>query len=117
MKGTAEVTLQDGIVIATYTGEMDIETVRQAAADIEALLVTSQSTKILYNTLNMASPSMKLAMEMKSFDSKIKDKVQRSATVVPGAATAFFASIAFILSKNHKVFHNDIDGALLWLKS
>ncbi|MBF0553884.1 MAG: STAS/SEC14 domain-containing protein [Nitrospirae bacterium] len=117
MKGSAEVTLQDGIIIAAYTGEMDMEIVKQAATGIEDLLNKSQSTKILYNTLNMDSPSMKLAMEMKSFDAKIRDKVQKSATVVPGAATAFLASIAFILSKNHRVFHNDLAAALSWLKT
>lgn len=117
MKGSAEVTLEDGIIVAVYTGEMDIELVKKAAADIEDLLSKPRSARILYNTLNMDSPSMKLAMEMKAFDEKIRHQVMKSATVVPGAATAFLASIAFILSKNHKVFHNDLDGALAWLKS
>ncbi|KWT92842.1 STAS/SEC14 domain-containing protein [Candidatus Magnetominusculus xianensis] len=117
MKGQTDITLQDGIIISVYTGEMDMEIVKQAASGIEELLTKSQSTRILYNTLNMETPSMKLAMEMKSFDAKIRDKVQKSATVVPSATTAFFASIAFILSKNHKVFHNDLDAALSWLKS
>ncbi|MBF0516203.1 MAG: STAS/SEC14 domain-containing protein [Nitrospirae bacterium] len=116
MKGQAEVTLQDGIITAVYTGEMDMDLVKQAAAGIENLLKESQSTRILYNTLNMETPSMKLAMEMKAFDAKIRDKIQKSATVVPGATTAFFASIAFILSKNHKVFHNDLEAALSWLR-
>ncbi|MCG6551103.1 MAG: STAS/SEC14 domain-containing protein [Candidatus Magnetominusculus sp. LBB02] len=117
MKGLAEVSLQDGIIIAVYTGEMSMEIVKQAAEDIEDLIIKAQSAKILYNTLEMESPSMKLAMEMKAFDAKIRDKIQKSATLVPGAATAFFASIAFILSKNHKIFHKDLDAALAWLKS
>lgn len=117
MKGSVEVELRGGIIVATYAGEMNVELVKEAAASIENYLLTTDSSKILYNTLEMASPPMKLALEMKAFDTKIKEQVTKSATVVPSATTAFMASIAFVLSKNHKVFYNDLEGAIAWLKS
>jgi hypothetical protein len=117
MAGTAEVEVKEGIIVATYRGEMTLDIVRKAGADIEEKLASSGAVKILYDTIEMENPAMKLALEMKSFDAKIKDKVEKSATVVPGAATALKASIAFVLSRRHKVFHNDMAAAVVWLKS
>jgi hypothetical protein len=53
---------------------------------------------------------------MKAFDGRIRNKVLRSATVVRDAATAFMAKIAFVFSREHKVFYDDLDKALEWLK-
>ncbi len=117
MENSVNVELRDNIIHATYIGEMNMDLVKQAAESIRQYVDSNEDCKILYNTLEMKNPPMKLALEMKDFDATIKDKVLKSATVVPGAATAFMASIAFILSKNHKVFHNDPEGAEEWLKS
>ncbi|MCI4624449.1 MAG: STAS/SEC14 domain-containing protein [Candidatus Magnetoovum sp. WYHC-5] len=116
MPGYVNVELIEGIIFAKYVGEMNVELIKEAQAKIERLLDESDTSKILYNTLDMSVPSMKLAIEMQSFDAKIKEKVQKSATVVPGATTAFMASISFVLSQNHKVFHNNLEGAINWLK-
>ncbi len=117
MAGSINVELKGDIIYATYHGEMNLELVREAATAIEVYVNKTSNCKILYNTLDMDKPPMKLALEMKSFDKRIKDKVEKSATVVPSATTAFMASIAFVLSKNHKVFHKDLKGAEEWLKS
>ncbi len=116
MSASVNVELKDSIIYATYIGEMTMELVKQAAASIEDYVNKSDHCKILYNTLDMTNPPMKLALEMQSFDKRIKGKVDKSATVVPTATTAFMASIAFVLSKNHKVFHNDLEAAKEWLK-
>ncbi len=117
MPGLVDVELKDNIIYATYVGEMNMELVKKAAASIEEYVNKITSSRILYDTLQMDNPPMKLALEMKAFDKRIKDKVEKSATVVPTATTAFMAAIAFILSKNHKVFYNNFDGAEKWLKS
>ncbi len=117
MPGSVNVELKDNIIYATYVGEMNMEVVQGAADSIEDYINKGQSNKILYNTLQMDNPPMKLALEMQSFDKRIKEKVVKSATVVPTATTAFMASIAFVLSKNHKVFHKDLNAAEEWLKS
>ena len=117
MSGKFETEVKGTVIIAHYEGEMNSELVNDSATRIEQLLDTTEANKILYDTLNMSKPPLKLALQMKSFDTRIKDKVIKSATVVPGAATALKASIAFVLSKQHKVFHNDYDGAIEWLNS
>ncbi|KJR43700.1 hypothetical protein MCHI_000403 [Candidatus Magnetoovum chiemensis] len=117
MSGSINVELSDKIIIATYKGEMTIELVKKAQDEIEKYLNDGSADRILYNTIEMLSPAMKLAIDMQNFDAKIRQRVVRSATVVPGAGTAFKASIAFAKSKNHRVFHNDYESAVIWLKS
>jgi len=117
MPGSVNVELKGNIIYATYVGEMNIELVKKAATSIEEYIKRTANSRILYNTLQMENPPMKLALEMQAFDKRIKDKVEKSATVVPTATTAFMAAIAFVLSKNHKVFYNDFEGAEKWLKS
>ncbi|QWR76723.1 SpoIIAA family protein [Candidatus Magnetomonas plexicatena] len=117
MSGKFEIEVKGSVIIAHYEGEMDSALVNDSATQIEELLDKTEANKILYDTLKMSNPPMKLALQMKSFDARIKNKVIKSATVVPGAATALKASIAFVLSKHHKVFHNDYDAAIEWLNA
>lgn len=94
---------------------MTMDVVRQAEKKIEAFLSITADARVLYDTLDMDPPSMELAFEMKAFDARIQSRLVRSATVVRDAKTAFMAKIAFVLSRDHKVFYNDLDKALEWL--
>jgi hypothetical protein len=109
---------QEGKVIhAVYTGAMTMEIVRDGERMIEDLVQRVADPVILYDTLAMEPPSMQLAMEMKSFDGRIRNSVVRSATVVPDPSTAFMAKVAFVFSRNHKVFYHDLEAAYAWLKT
>ncbi len=108
--------LEGDVIHATYTGTMTMDLILDAERQIEAMLAGS-GTKILYNTVAMEPPTMKLALEMKAFDSRISSRVSRSATVVRDATTAFLSKVAFALSSNHRVFYDDIDAAYTWLRS
>ena len=105
------------LIHATYRGAMTMDLVRDAERQIELLLNTTPDARVLYDTLKMDPPTMELAMEMKSFNSRIQPRVVRSATVVSDAKTAFMAKVAFVLSRDHKVFYNDLDKALEWLNA
>ena len=117
MAGSVKVELSGGVIIATFFGQMNKELVKKAQDDILRLLEESDSAKILYNTLEMSVPAVELAFNMKTFDDTIRDKIKKSATVVPGPGTAFKANIAFILANNHKIFYNNLQEAVDWLKS
>ena len=96
---------------------MNLDLVREGEQKIEALIPTLDAPVVLYDCLSMKPPTVALALEMKSFDGRIAKKIRRSATVVADATTAFCAKIAFALSPDHRVFYNDRDGALNWLKA
>ena len=117
MAGSVQVELKGSVIVATFIGEMNKELVKEAQDEIVRYLSETDSSKILYNTLEMAVPAMVLAFDMKAFDDKIRHKIKKSATVVPGAGTAFKATISFVLANNHKIFYNDLQEAVDWIKS
>jgi hypothetical protein len=110
------VTLEGEIIHAVYTGTMTMDLVRDGERRIEALLGDSART-VLYDTLGMDPPTMDLALEMKAFDGRIRTRVARSATVVRDPMTAFLSQVAFVMSRNHRVFYDNLDAAYVWLRS
>ena len=105
------------LIHAKYRGAMTTGLVREAEQKIETLLGVTSDARVLYDTLEMDPPTMELALEMKAFDSRIRGTVTRSATLVRDAMTAFMAKVAFVLSRDHKVFYNDLNKALEWLSA
>lgn len=105
------------LIHAKYRGTMTMDLVREGERKIEALIEVAGNARVLYDTLDMDPPSMDLALEMKAFDGRIRNRVVRSATVVRDAMTAFLSKVAFALSRNHKVFYDDLQRAVEWLKA
>ena len=104
------------IIHAIYSGAMTMDLVRDGERQILEILERVPDPLVLYDTLAMDPPSLPLAMEMKSFDGRIRSRVVRSATVVKDATTAFMAKVAFALAREHKVFYDDLDAAYSWLE-
>jgi hypothetical protein len=115
MPGEVRVTNEGGIVCAVYLGQMNPRLLDESNGVIRSLLAHTQARRILYDTLHMAEPTMDLALQMKRFDAELRGSVDRAATLVPAAATAFMAKIAFAFTKSHKVFYRDREAALAWL--
>jgi hypothetical protein len=111
---SVEVTLEGNIIHARYEGAMSMDLVQEGERKIEAMVDRVPSPVVLYDTLKMDPPTVRLALEMKAFDSRIARRIGRSATVVRDATTAFCAKIAFVFSR-HRVFYDDIDAARAWL--
>ena len=103
------------IIHAIYSGAMTMDLVQEGERQIEEILERVDEPRVLYDTLAMDPPSLKLAMEMKAFDGRIRSRVVRSATVVHDATTAFMAKVAFALAREHKVFYDDLQAAYAWL--
>lgn len=112
---SVSVVLEGKVIHATYVGTMTMDLVKDGERQIEAVLANVQMPSVLYDTRAMATPTVALALEMKNFDSRIAKKITRSATVVSDAGTAFCAKIAFVFSREHKVFYHDIESAIAWL--
>lgn len=92
-----------------------MELVREGEQKIETAIARTAAASILYDCVEMDPPEMPLAIEMKSFDRRIRDRVRRAATVVNDPMTAFMSKVAFVLRREHKVFYKDLDAALRWL--
>lgn len=116
MSGQAKVSLCGTIVFAHYQGSMTAEIVAQAANEIREYLKSSKRS-VLFETSQMASPDVKLALFMRNFASEIQPSVVRMATLVPSTATAVMAKVAFATIRSHKVVYNDLDKALDWLNA
>lgn len=112
---TVVVSLRGNMIEAIYTGAMNMVLVKDGERQIEALIRKTPHPVVLYDTLAMDPPSMELALEMKAFDKRVQPLILRSATVVSDAKTAFMAKVAFVFSRDHKVFYADRDGAVKWL--
>lgn len=106
---------EGNIVHAIYAGAMTLDLVREGERRIEDAVSDLEDPLLLYDTLEMDPPPMKLAMEMKTFDQRLRSRVRRSATVVQDSTTAFMAKVAFLFSHNHKVFYDDLQAAYAWL--
>ena len=111
------VTVQGKVIHAMYVGTMTMDLVKEAERKIEEAVLQVKEPRILYDTRAMDTPTMALALEMKSFDSRVAPRVVRCATVVPSAAVAFMSKVAFVFSREHKVFYHDLGAALEWLQS
>ncbi len=112
---SVNVTRDGNIIHAVYVGEMTMDLVKEGERQIEEMIGRVHDPVVLYDTRMMEPPTIRLALEMKSFDSRIASRVVRCATVVKDAATAFCAKLAFVFTREHRVFYHDIDGARAWL--
>jgi hypothetical protein len=117
MEGSVKVEVKDDIIIAHYYGAMTEAIVKEGQTLIEKHLYETNSKLILYNILEMELPATRLAFDMQEFDKLVRERVNKSATVVSGAESAFKAELSFVLSKNHQIFYNDLQKAMEWLKS
>lgn len=113
---SVSVALEGDVIHATYVGAMTLEIVKEGERQIEAMIGRVPSPSVLYDTRAMDAPPVALALEMKNFDSRIAKKITRSATVVSNAGTAFCAKIAFVFTREHRVFYHDMESAMAWLR-
>lgn len=112
--GKVNVSLNGNVIIAEYIGEMTEELLVDACNRIIAQIKKGGEC-ILYETMRMNKPNMRLAMIMKKFDSKVGSHLTASATVTSNSTTAFMSKLAFIFTPNHQVFYNNVEEAKKWL--
>jgi hypothetical protein len=71
--------------------------------------------KVLYDALEMDSPTVDQVIMQQKMDAEMGDVKLRRAIVVPNTRIAYLARLAFGEGE-HRVFYNDIGAALTWLQ-
>lgn len=110
----AWVELNDRVIIARVRGEATEELLAEVQAKVLLLMEDTRVRRILYDTLEMNPPTVELTLVQQQYSERIHALGVRVAILVPTTRIAYLARIAFGQG-DHRVFYNDIAGALQWL--
>lgn len=117
-EGRVEVKRDGFIITVTLIGWITEALTELVQRQLEAELMQSSSSSILYDGLYMNDPSLTLVFLMKSFHERLNGRISKSAIVVPGYRLAFLSRLAFGQDEHkYRVFYNDREEALAWLKN
>jgi hypothetical protein len=117
-EGSFWVELVSDVIVARVRGQPTPEIIKSCQDAVLMLLRDTTRTKILYDTLEMLDPSADLALMQRSLDASQlpPDRRLRRAIVVPNSRLAYLSRLAFG-DGEHRVFYNDLVGALEWLNA
>ena len=113
--GSFWVDLFGDIIMVRVRGEATIDILRGCQDALVRLLQDTEGNKILYDTLDMTEPTAELAFQQRRLDQQLADRGLRRAIVVPNARLAYLSRLAFG-DAEHRVFYNDLPGAMTWLE-
>lgn len=85
----------------------------------ERVLALARETglrRVLYDARGMIAPEAELALQQQALDGQLGELKLRRAIVVPGTRIAYLARIAFFEGED-RVFYDDVEAALAWLRS
>lgn len=117
-EGRVEVKRHGSIITVTLIGWITETLTTIVQTELERELLQPGNSYVLYDGLYMNDPSLTLVFLMQSFHQRLKERIVKSAIVVPGYRLAFLSRLAFGQDENkYRVFYNDRDEALGWLKS
>jgi hypothetical protein len=106
----------NGIILARLRGTMTEAILTECQQRVLALAADTQQNKVLYDGLEMDTPSIDLTlMQQKHIEAEAGTLGLRRALVVQNSRAAYLARLAFG-SGDHRVFYNDIEGAFRWLR-
>lgn len=108
------VELVGAVIIARVRGVPTDGLVRECQARLEALIRDTGCKRVLYDALELENPSADDAWTQQGLTNSARDPDLRIAIVVPNTRIAYLARLAFG-DANHRVFYNDMPGALAWL--
>jgi hypothetical protein len=115
MEGSYWVELVGDVIVARVRGQPTPEIIKSCQDAVLMLLNDTDRSKILYDALEMLDPSVDIALMQRSLDaSSLGDRPLRRALVVPNSRIAFLSRLAFG-DGAHRVFYNDLAGAVGWL--
>lgn len=109
------VELVGSVIIARLRGIPTDALIRDCQSRIVAILNDTGCQRIMYDALELENPSSDIARTQQVLTSTLLDPAMRIAIVVANTQVAYFSRLAFG-EFNHRVFYNDISGALKWLE-
>lgn len=110
------------IIVARLRGDPSENMLEELHERVTQLLLDTGYTRVLYDGLEMESPTVELALVQEQLDQRTKqlfgDRALRKAIVVPNTRLAYLARIAFgqFGEGEYRVFYNDLSQALRWLE-
>lgn len=117
-EGRVEVEREGSVIHVTLIGWITEALTEVVQTRLEQELLQAGTSCILYDGLYMNDPSLTLVFLMQSFHQRLSERISKSAIVVPGYRLAFLSRLAFGENESkYRVFYNDRDQALLWLKT
>lgn len=114
MQGSVWVELSGNIVIARLRGEPTEAMIRETQERVLVLLQDTSHRRILYDALEMEPPTVDLTLMQQRLSEDIHKMGTRIAILVPNSRLAYLSRLAFG-SGEHRVFYNDLVGAISWL--
>jgi hypothetical protein len=109
------VELVGSAIVARIRGVPTEALIRQCQERIVALVKDTGCTRIMYDALELENPSADIAITQQSLTA-LMEPTTRIAIVVSNTKVAYFSRLAFG-EANHRVFYNDMAGALAWLNA
>ena len=110
------VELVGAVIIARIRGLPSDELLRDCQTRLESLIRDTGCKRVMYDALELESPSTDDALTQQALTNSLKDPAIRIAIVVPNTRIAYLSRLAFG-DANHRVFYNDMPGALAWLSA
>lgn len=112
--GQLWVELVGEIIVARIRGVPTEQLIRDCQRRVIALQADTGCTRVLYDALELERPPIEIVLTQQSISAELKQSDVKVAIVVPNTSIAYLARLAFG-DLNHRVFYNDIAGALRWL--
>ena len=105
------------LIIARLRGQPTAELLRECQERVIQIACDAQRgalQSVLYDTLEMESPSVDVALSQRELDETLGAVRLRRAIVVPNTRLAYLARLAFG-EGDYRVFYNDIAAAVAWV--
>jgi hypothetical protein len=109
-------------IVARVRGDLSENMLKELHERVIQLLQDTGYTRVLYDSLEMESPNVELALVQQQLDRNTKQlfdgRPLRKAILVPNTRLAYLARIAFgqFGEGEYRVFYNDLSQALRWLE-
>ena len=111
------------VVVVRVRGELTESLLKEIHERVIQLLRDTEYTRVLYDTLEMESPDVDIALLQEKLNEKTKqlfaDQSLRKAILVSNTRLGYLSRIAFgqFGEGDYRVFYNDLSHALQWLET
>ena len=111
------------VVVVRVRGELTESLLKEIHERVIQLLRDTEYTRVLYDTLEMESPDIDIALLQEKLNEKTKqlfaDQSLRKAILVSNTRLGYLSRIAFgqFGEGDYRVFYNDLSHALQWLET
>ena len=111
------------VVVVRVRGELTESLLKEIHERVIQLLRDTEYTRVLYDTLEMESPDIDIALLQEKLNEKTKqlfaDQAPRKAILVSNTRLGYLSRIAFgqFGEGDYRVFYNDLSHALQWLET